>query len=150
MKVILTGDVKNIGKAEEIVNVSEGYFRNFLQPRKLAVPAEGGYLAEWQKKRKAEAAKEAKIAADAKALAAKINEMKVTIKAKTGAGSKLYGSVTGADIADALQKQKNVKVDKRKIEMEEPIKALGTFDVPIHLHRDATARLKVEVVSEQL
>lgn len=148
MKVILAQDVKNIGKRDEIVNVSDGYFRNFLAPRNLAVPAAGNALAEWEKRRKTEQAKSAKQASDAKSLAAQLAEMKVTIKGKVGVGSKLYGSITPADIADALEKQTGVKIDKRKIELDEPIKSLGSFDVPIRLHREAIAHLKVEVVGE--
>ncbi|HEY3298879.1 MAG TPA: 50S ribosomal protein L9 [Armatimonadota bacterium] len=148
MKVILTQEVKSIGKRDELVNVSEGYFRNFLQPRRLAVAAEGTALAEWQRRRKTEEAKSAKLSADAKALAAQIAELKVTIKGKVGSGSRLYGSITSADIAEALEKQHKVKIDKRKIELEDPIKALGSVDVPIRLHKDATAHLKVEVVGE--
>lgn len=141
-------DIKNIGKREEIVNVSEGYFRNFLLPRKLAVAAAGPALAEWEKNRKTEEAKSAKMSADAKTLAGRLADMKVTIIGKVGTGSKLYGSITPADIADALEKQHHVKIDKRKIEIEDHIKTLGSFDVPIRLHKDATAHIKVEVVGE--
>ncbi|MHB0913897.1 MAG: 50S ribosomal protein L9 [Armatimonadota bacterium] len=145
MKVILTSDVKSLGKKDEIVNVSEGYYRNFLAPRNLAVAAEGTALAQYQKRQKDAAAKEAKTAAEAKALAGRISELKVTVQGKVGAGSKLYGSITSADIAEALAAQHGVKVDKRKIELEEPIKNLGTYNVPVHLHRDAQTTLKVEV-----
>jgi large subunit ribosomal protein L9 len=148
MKVILSQEVKSIGKRDEMVNVSEGYFRNYLQPRHLAVAAEGNALAEWQKRRKTEEAKSAKLSADAKTLAARLAEIQVTVKGKVGTGSKLYGSITPADIAEALEKQKHIKIDKRKIELDEPIKSLGAFDVPIRLHKDATAHLKVEVVGE--
>jgi len=148
MKVILTQDVKSIGKKDEIVNVSEGYFRNYLLPRQLGLAAEGAALAEWTKRRKNEEAKAAKLSADAKDLAARIEQVKVTVKGKVGAGSKLYGSITSADIAAALEKQTGMKIDKRKIELEEPIKALGTFTLPIRLHKDATTHLKIEVVGE--
>lgn len=148
VKVILTQDVKSIGHRDEIVNVSEGYFRNYLQPRQLAVAATGVPLAEWEKRRQKEEAKSAKQAADAKSLAGRLSEVKVTIKGKVGTGSRLYGSITPADIAEALEKQTGMKIDKRKIDLEDPIKSLGTFDIPIRLHRDAVAHLKIEVVGE--
>lgn len=148
MKVILTQDVKSIGKRDEIVNVSEGYFRNYLLPRQLAVAGEGSALAQWEKRKKTEQAKSAKLSADAQALAARINELKVTVKGKVGTGSRLYGSITSSDIAESLEKQSGIKIDKRKIEMDEPLKALGTFTIPIRLHKDATAHLKVEVVGD--
>lgn len=148
MKVILTQDVKSIGKKEEIVNVSEGYYRNFLLPRQLAVAAVGPALAEWEKRRKNEAAHEEKMRTQAKDLAAKLSGKKVTIKGKVGVGSKLYGSITAADIAANIEKQTGIKIDKRKIELDEPVKTLGSHEVPIRLHRDATARINVEVVGE--
>jgi large subunit ribosomal protein L9 len=140
--------VKSIGRREEIVNVSEGYFRNFLAPRQLAVAAVGSALTEWEKRRKNEAAHEEKLRTEAKALAAKLSGIKVTVKGKVGVGSKLYGSITAADIAANLEKQTGIKIDKRKIEMDEPIKTLGSHEIPIKLHRDATTRVNVEVVGE--
>ena len=148
MRVILTQDVKNIGKREEIVNVSDGYYRNYLQPRNLAVPAEGTHLAQWESRRKNEASKSAKQEADAKSLASRLSEITVNIKGKVGTGSRLYGSITSADIADALEKQTGIKIDKRKIELTDPIKSLGEFDVPIRLHKEAIAHMKVQVAGE--
>jgi large subunit ribosomal protein L9 len=148
MKIILIQEIKGIGKRDEIVNVSEGYYRNFLLPRHLAVAAEGSALADWQKRRQTEEAKAIRMSTDAKTLAARLADVKVTIKGKVGAGSKLYGSITPTDIAEALLKQTGLKVDKRKIELDDHIKSLGQFDVPIRLHKDATAHLKVEVVGE--
>lgn len=148
MKVILNQEIKGVGKPDEIVNVTEGYARNFLFPRKMAIEANDTNMAAWNKKRKNEEAKNQRIAADARDLAAKISSISVTVIGKVGAGSKLYGSITHADIANALEKQKGIKIDKRKIELDEPIKSLGTFDVPIRLHKDALAHLKVEVISD--
>lgn len=148
MKVILTAEVKGVGKPEEIVNVSEGYARNFLFPRKMAIEANATNMAAWNNKRKMEESKSQKLADDAKNLASRIAGVRISIKGKVGAGSKLYGSITHADIADALEKQKGIKIDKRKIELDEPIKSLGEFDVPIRLHRDALATLKIEVVAD--
>lgn len=148
MKVILTADVKAIGKREQIINVAEGYARNFLFPKNLAVPADGAHLTEIMKKRKAEEAKSEKNIEEAKVIALKINESKITIKMKVGGGTKLYGAITNGDIADALEKQAGIVVDKRKIEIEEPIKSLGEFEVPVRLHKNAVGHLKVEIAAE--
>lgn len=147
MKVILTGNVKNVGKVDDLVNVSEGYARNFLFPRKLAVEANAANMAEFNKRKKTEELKGEKALQEAKETGAKISETKVTIVGKVGSGSRLYGSITSGDIADALEKQAGIKIDKRKIELDEPIKALGQFEVPIRLHRQVTTRLKVEIVA---
>lgn len=146
MKVILTSDVKAIGKRDQVVNVAEGYARNFLFPRNLAVPADEKHMAELNKKRKVIELKTERNLEEAKAAAAKISEAKVTIKAKVGTGTKLYGAVTHGDIAEALEKQAGIRIDKHKVEVEEPIKTLGEFEVPIRLHKDAVGHLKVEVV----
>ena len=148
MKVILTREVKSLGRRDDIANVAEGYARNYLFPRQLAVPATPANLAQVEKKRKAEEARGEKAVEEAKTLAEKLSEVQITVKGKTGTGTKLYGSITPADIADALEQQTGIKIDKRKIEMEEPIKALGAYEVPIHLHRESNTVLKVEVVGE--
>lgn len=148
MKVILTREVKGLGKTDDIVNASEGYARNFLFPRQLAVPADGGHMAELSKRRKVVEQKGEKLLEEAKALGEKIQDKQVTIKGKVGQGSKLYGAVTAADIAEAIQKQLGAKVDKRKIDAGEPIKTLGSHDIRIHLHHDVTLKMQVEVVGE--
>ena len=148
MKVILTHEMKSLGQHDDIVNVSEGYARNYLFPRKLAVPATDANLAELERRRKTEQARGKKAIEGAKGLAGRLAEVQVTIKGKVGAGTKLYGSITPADIADALEQQAGIKVDKRKIELDEPIKSLGSYDIPIRLHREAVVHLKVEVVGE--
>ncbi len=148
MKVILTHELKELGHQDDIVNVSEGYARNFLFPRKLAIPATPGNLAEVNKRRKAVEAKEEKHAEEAKGTAQQLADVQVTVKGKVGGGTKLYGSITHADIADALEKQHGIKIDKRKIVLDESIKSLGTYEIPIRLHRDAIAHVKVEVVGE--
>ncbi|MDH7480436.1 MAG: 50S ribosomal protein L9 [Armatimonadota bacterium] len=149
MKVILTREVKSLGKANDIVNVAEGYARNYLFPRKLAVPADKAHLAELEKRKKVEEIRGEKLREEAKDIAERLSEIQITVTGKVGSGTKLYGSITHADIADALEKQTGIKIDKRKIELEEPIKSLGTYDVPIRLHKDAVAHVKVEVIGEQ-
>lgn len=148
MKVILTREVKSLGKRDDIVNVAEGYARNYLFPRQLAVPATEANLAELQKRRRAEEAKGEKALEEARQIAERLNGAQITVTGKVGTGTKLYGSITHADIAEALEKQTGIKIDKRKIEMEEPIKSLGTYDVSIHLHREQSAHIRVEVVGE--
>ncbi len=149
MKVILIREVKNLGKPDDIVNVAEGYARNYLFPRKLAVPADEAHLAELKKRKRAEELRGEKLREEAKDIAERLNEVQITVTGKVGSGTKLYGSITHADIAEALEKQTGIKIDKRKIELEEPIKSLGMYDVPIRLHKDAVAHLKVEVIGEQ-
>lgn len=148
MKVILTREIKGVGRPDDVVNVSEGYARNYLFPRKLAVPATEANLAELAKRRKAEELRGEKIKEEAKDLASRLSEVMVTVKHKVGSGTKLYGAVTPADIVEALEKQTGIKLDKRKIEIEEPIKSVGIYEVPVRLHREAVAHLKVEVVGE--
>lgn len=149
MKVVLTQDVKELGKAGQVVNAAEGYARNFLFPRKLAIPADAGAMKNIDQKKKAEELKGEKILEDAKAIAQKLNETKVIIQGKTGTGTKLYGSITSQEIADVLLKKHKIKVDKRKIHINEPIKTLGSFEVPIKLHHDVSANIHVEVVGQE-
>lgn len=148
MKVILSQNIKGVGHADDIVNVSDGYARNYLFPRKLAIAATDGNVKQIEKRKAAEESRGEKAVEESKDLAEQISEAKITVKGRVGTGTKLYGSITHADIADALEAQTGIKVDKRKIEMEEPIKSLGEYEVPIRLHREAVAHLKVEVVGE--
>lgn len=146
MKVILLQDVKALGKKGDIKEVAEGYARNFLLPRGLAVEASGGHLRQHQQQATAAAGKKAKILADARAVAAKIDGLKLETTARVGEGGRLFGSVTSGDIADLLKKR-GFTVDKRKIELSEPIKSLGTFSVRVKLHPDVEAHLQVTVTS---
>jgi large subunit ribosomal protein L9 len=145
MKVILLCDVKGQGKKDEIVNVSDGYARNFLFPQKKAVPADAKATSELKSK---EEAKQYRISEDrkaAQALADKIKEVTVDIVMGHGADGRLYGSVTSKDIAESLSKIIGVDVDKRKINMKESIKAYGNFEVEIKLLQDITAKFIVKV-----
>jgi large subunit ribosomal protein L9 len=148
MKVILAQNIKGVGRADDVINVSDGYARNYLFPRKLAVPATDVNLKQIEKRKQAEEARGEKAVEESKGLAERIAEVQVTVKGRVGTGTKLYGSITHADIADALEQQAGIKIDKRKIELEEPIKSLGEYEVPIRLHRESVAHLKVEVVGE--
>ena len=145
MKVILLCDVKGQGKKDEIVNVSDGYARNFLFPQKKAVPADAKSTSELKSK---EEAKQFKISEDrkaAKAQADKIEGTDVTIKMSHGQDGRLYGSVTSKDIATELSKILGVDIDKRKINLKEAIKAYGNFDVEIKLLQDISAKFVVKV-----
>ena len=148
MKVILTKDIKELGKTGELINASEGYVRNFLLPRKLAIIADAAAMKDLEQKKKTLEQKGEKMLAEAKDIAEKIKGVSVKIVGKAGAGTKLYGSVTNQEIATALSTQHKLKVDKRKIQLIDPIKSTGSYDVPIKLHHDVTANLHVDVVAE--
>ena len=148
MKVILTQNVKDVGQAGEVVNVSEGYFRNFLTPRKLAILATAGNLEVIKRKQQAEIQKAARAQEDAVELKSNLQGLSVTIIGKTGTGTRLYGSITSQDIADALKEQHKISLDKRDIHIEDPIKSTGSYTVPIKLHKDVAATLQVEIKSE--
>ena len=149
MKVILSQDIKELGKSGSVVNVAEGYARNFLFPRKLAAPADAGAMKSLQQKKRVLEIKGEHQLAEAKEIAEKLNNLKVIIKAKTGTGTKLYGSVTSQDVADALLRDHHFSIDKRKLHITEPIKSLGTFEVPMKLHHDVSAVIHVEVVGQE-
>ncbi|GAB6933792.1 50S ribosomal protein L9 [Calditerricola satsumensis] len=147
MKVIFLKDVKGQGKKGEVKNVSDGYARNYLIPRGLAVEATEGNLKTLEAQKRSEAKRKAQELAEAKALAEKLEKTTVTIAAKAGEGGRLFGAVTSKQIAEALAKQ-NLAVDKKKILLDEPIRALGTWRVPVKLHPDVTVHLAVTVVEE--
>ena len=145
MKVILIKDVAKVGREGEVVTVSDGYARNYLLSRGLATEAAGGALKQFETLRATEERKGAKLLADAEKSQAALDGKTVQISAKTGAGDRLYGSITSGDIAAAL-KGAGVTIDKRKVQLLDPIKGLGTFTVPIKLHRDITVPVTVQVV----
>lgn len=148
MKVILSKDVKDLGKAGAIVNVAEGYARNFLFPRKLASEAGAGAMKQLETKKKIVELKLEHQLADAKEIAERLKGVKVSVTGKTGTGTKLYGSVTNQDIADALLKQHHIKVDKRSIHIGEPIKTLGAHEASIKLHHEVSVTVSVDVVAQ--
>jgi large subunit ribosomal protein L9 len=148
MKVILRQDIKGVGKMEDVVNVTPGYARNYLFPRNLAVEATEKNLQDLKKKHDAIAKKGEKLVEEYKQVAEKVTQGPVTIHAKGGTGSKLYGSVTSADIAEAVKAQTGVELDKRNIHIQEPIKTAGTHSVPVRLHREVGFDLTVEVVTD--
>jgi large subunit ribosomal protein L9 len=147
MKVIFLQDVKGKGKKGEVKNVSEGYARNFLFPKNLASEATAGAMATLQGQQKSEEKKQQAQLEEAEALKAKLAEMTITIKTKTGEGGRVFGSVTSKQIADGLKEQ-GIKIDKRKIELADPIKSLGYTNVPIKIHSQVTGTVKVHVTEE--
>ena len=148
MKVILLQDIANQGKQNDVVTVADGYARNYLFPRKLAIEAAGGALKNLQARQAQEDRRAGKLVQEAQTAADMITDKTVTLRVKAGENSRLYGRVTAADIAEAVARDMSVKLDKRKVGLLDPIKAVGDYNVPIKLHRDITVPLKVSVVAE--
>ena len=146
MKVVLLKDVKNMGKRDDILNVSDGYARNFLFPQKLAAEATPGALKEIQRKRAAQDAREAELLAEAKNKAAALKDKVITLEVKCGEKGRLYGSVTSAEVAEALEKQHGVQVDKRKIDIGDPIRETGMRTISVWLYSGVTTPMKLDVV----
>lgn len=145
MKVILTEDVKSIGKRGEVKSVSDGYARNFLLPQKYAVLATDAALEHEKERMRVEAIKYAKILGSAKETATTLEGKSVTIKSKAGTEGKLYGKITPKEVAAAIKEQLGHEVDRRKIHLDEDIKALGQFPVSFKLHPDVTVSITVKV-----
>lgn len=148
MKVILTSDVEKLGKAGEMVNAKTGFARNFLLPNKLAVEATKENIKIWEEKQAELRAIERENIKNANELKEKIENTKVKIIAKTGEGDRLFGSITSMDIEKALKEQHGLDVDKKKIEMKDNIKSLGTFNVVVKVYPDINANLEVIVDKE--
>lgn len=146
MQVVLLQDIPKIGKKGDIVNVAEGYARNFLFPRNLASTASEGKLKEISTQKQTQAAKKNKLEQEAKELAAKISSLTVQLKAKVGDG-RLFGAISSKDIADGMKAQHGYDIDKKKIVLKDPIKSLGTYKVVIKIHPVAQAQIDVEVVA---
>lgn len=145
MKVIFLKDVKGQGKKGEVKTVSEGYANNFLIPRGLAAVATSSNMKQLEHHKQAEASRKDREKEEAQKLAEKLEAVNLTMKAKSGEGGRLFGSITSKHIADELAKLK-LKVDRRKIELPEPIRSLGVQQVPVKVHPEVTAVLKVQVV----
>ena len=145
MKVILQQDVKGQGKKGQMIEASDGYARNFLLPRKLAVPATAENVNTMKMQEKAKKALEAAEKAEAEATAAKLKELTVKVVAKGGNGGRLFGAVTSKEIADALQAQHGIAIPKTKIVQDEPIKAFGGYELKVKLGYEVTGTLKVVV-----
>lgn len=149
MKVIFFKDVPNVAAAGEIKEVNDGYARNFLIPRKLAAVATGDIKQHYEAERRASARREAQAAAEIEALAKRIEGQTVALKAKVGAKEHLYGSITNSDVAAALSKMLDTEIDKRKVELAEPIRQTGTFEAVVRLSGELTPKIKIEVSGEE-
>lgn len=149
MRVMLTKDVENVGRAGDVKEVADGYGRNFLLRRKLAVPAGKGVEAEAKRLRDAAVRRETKDKAEAQALADQIGNKTVVVRLKVGAEDKAFGSITNQDIATALKAQHRVEIDRHKIDLKEPIKTLGEHQVALRLHRDVDAHVNVIVTQDR-
>ena len=145
MKVILQQDVKGQGKKGQMVEVSEGYARNFLLPRKLAIPATTDAINTMNLKEKAKRAEEARLKAEAQEIAEKLKECQVKLTAKAGTGGRLFGAVTTKEISDGLKKQFSIDIPKQKLVLDEPIKAFGTYQVKAKLGFEINGTVNVSV-----
>jgi large subunit ribosomal protein L9 len=145
--VILRADVDGLGKRGDVVSVSKGYARNFLEPRRLALPATDGAMAQAESMRRVRSIKDAKDREAAEEVARRLVAATITIPVRAGEGGRLFGSVTAADVVDAVAEQSGIEIDRRLLVLDEPIKELGSFQVPARLHADVEFPLTIEVVA---
>ncbi len=148
MKVVLREDVDHLGLKGDVLEVADGYARNFLVPRGLAMRASKGSVAQAASMRRNRDARERRDREAAEAVAAQLRGQRVEVKARAGEGGRLFGSVTAADVADAVQSQLRVEVDRRRVQLDEPLKELGDVDVVIRLHAGVDASVTVAVISQ--
>lgn len=147
MKVILQQDIKKVGNKGEIVEVSEGYGRNFLLPKKYAIEATAANMNVAKAKAGSAARKKAQDTDEAKLMAAQLSKISVQIPVKIGANGRLFGSVTGKDVAEVLKKQHNIDIDKRKISLKSEVTGTGSYDAVIKVHPEITSTIKIEIVA---
>ena len=147
MKVILLQDVKGVGKKDQIIDAADGYVRNFLFPKKLAVEANKANIASLDKKKKGAEAQRIKELEEARAMKAVLEEKVIKISQKTGEGGRLFGSVTNKEVAQVLLEQEGIDIDRKKITISETIKKVGEHTAEIRLHTDVMAVLKLEITS---
>ncbi len=148
MKVVLRDDVEKLGLKGDIVDVADGYARNFLVPRGLAIRAESGVVRQAEAMRRNRSAREQRDREAAQALADRLGGRTLSIAARAGEGGKLFGSITAADIVAAVQEQLGVEIDRRRLTLDEPLKELGAVELPVRLHSDVVATLTVDVVAQ--
>lgn len=148
MKVILLDNIKGVGKKDEVINASDGYARNFLFPKKLAVEANNENMNKLKAKKQSEQYKKDVDKENAQKLSAELDKLNLTIKVKAGENGRIFGGVTSKEIAEELKKQHKIDIDKKKIVLAENIKNVGSFNINIKLYEGVTGTLKVKVVSE--
>jgi len=146
MKLILQQEVKGLGKKGDIIEASEGYARNYLLPRKLAIPATAVNVNAVSQQKSAVIRRQQQLLDEVRVMAAQLAKVVVTVAVKTGEGGKLFGAVTAKDISDALAREHGIEIDKRKIELKEPIKMVGVYSAVIKLHPEISAQIQVKVV----
>jgi large subunit ribosomal protein L9 len=147
VKIVLREDVENLGHKGDLVEVKDGYARNFLMPRGLALKATKGIVKQSESMRRSREARETRDRSEAEEIAAKLNDVRVQVPARAGEGGRLFGSVTAADVADAVTAQTGINIDRRKLVLDEPLKELGPAEIELRLHAEVTATLQVEVVA---
>lgn len=149
MRVVFLQDVADVASAGEVKEVADGYGRNFLIPKKLAVVASPAALKGMEAQRQVDARRQASSEAQAEAIAERLEGLSIALKARVGSQGRLYGSVTAADIAQEIQRVTRQEVDRRKIELEEPLRQLGSYEITIRLSRDVTPKIRVVVEEEE-
>ena len=148
MKVVLRDDVDTLGQKGDIVDVADGYARNFLVPRGLAIRAQSGVVRQAEAMRRNRSAREQRDREAAQTLADRLVGKTLSVPARAGEGGKLFGSITAADIVAAVQQQLGVELDRRRLGLDEPLKELGTVELPVRLHADVVATITVDVVAQ--
>ena len=148
MKVILKENIKGVGKKDEVINASDGYARNFLFPKNLAVEANTENMSKLKAKQDSNAFKKSQEKEEAQRIAEKLSKILLKIKVKAGSNGKIFGGVSSKEIAENLEKQYQIKVDKKKIDLKDAIKTLGTFNVEIKLFEGVVGKVKIDVISE--
>lgn len=148
MKVILTGDVKKLGKKGDVVNVADGYARNFLLPKGLAVEATQVKIKKLDRQKQEEAERRLEEENESRKLAEKLNKLEICIAVKVGDAGKLFGAVSSKDIADVLEEEHQIRIDKKKIVLKEPIKTLGMHKLTVKLHPKVQANINIKVVEK--
>jgi len=149
VKLVLRDDVANLGQKGDVVDVADGYGRNYLVPRGFAIKAESGVVKQAESMRRNRSARELRDREAAQALADRFTGRTLSVPARAGEGGKLFGSITASDIVGALQEQFGVELDRRRLALDEPLKELGTVELPVRLHTDVPATLTVDVVAAQ-
>jgi large subunit ribosomal protein L9 len=148
VRVVLRDDVENIGRKGDLIEVTDGFARNYLVPRGLAMKATKGVVQQAEAMRRNREARDARDRDAAQALAHQLSGQRIELRARAGEGGRLFGSVTSADVVDAVRAQTGVELDRRKTQLAEPLKELGAVEVPVKLHTDVEVNLTVDVVPE--
>ena len=148
MKIILLKDIKGVGKKDEVINASDGYARNFLLPKKMGVEANAENMSKLKAKQDSNAFKKSQEKEEAQKIADKLSKILMKVQVKAGENGKIFGGVSSKEIAENLEKQYNIKVDKKKIDLKETIKTLGMFTIEIKLYEGVVGKLKIDVISK--